>query len=145
VEEIAMSKFEELIRVAITAAGRTQGRPSGPFEHGFTVGDFNRAVKSVVTRKDAILFYKGYVEYLKSLPANDKHLKGKTEEQVARTNIGWMFWDGMTLDAIKMWNESTGATNPIFGSTVPTVREAFVTGRKYEVDLIRRRKVSEKK
>ncbi len=134
-----MDKFEELIRAVIAKSGRVEGRPAGGFEHGFTVDDLCTAVKSITCRKDAIAFYKGYVAFIKSLPPERKRLNGKTEEQVARTNIGWMFWKGMTPEAVRMWNESTAATHPIFGAVVPTVEEAFRTGRQFQAARTRRR------
>jgi len=94
-----------------------------------TIGDFISAVFKINNKADAALFYRGYLEWLSKLPKKEK--SGKlTDEQVAKSNIGWCFGEGMDSKMIKMWNKVTGAAHPIFGAMTPTPEEAFKAGMK---------------
>ena len=93
------------------------------------LGDLWDAVWKIDNKKDAVKFYNGYVEWLKSLP---KEMKSKefNEEQTARKMIGWLFGEGMKPERIAMWNKAVGARHPVFGSGTPLPKDPFKEGIK---------------
>lgn len=93
-----------------------------------TIGDFIGAVFSIDNEEDAKAFYASYVDYLSGIP-NPKH----TPEEIANSNIGWCYGEGMTTEKIRMWNKATDARHPVLGSMdpPPTPEESFVAGIKY--------------
>jgi hypothetical protein len=89
-----------------------------------TIGDLIRAVMAVDNEADAKEFYRGYVEWLEAQPMDN----GYTAQQVADSNIGWCFGEGMREERKRMWVMSTTASHPIFGRTSPTPEEAVRAG-----------------
>jgi len=100
----------------------------GPGVH--TIGDLISAVMAIDNKTDAALFYRGYVEWLKNPPPGVEKNEIDNPEQVAKSNIGWCFGEGMDDKMIEMWNKVTGASHPVFGSMTPTPEEAFQAGMK---------------
>ena len=89
----------------------------------FTIGELAGAVLSIASPRVAVKFYEGYLEYLQ--------IRGKSRgraEEIARSNIGWCFGEGMAPSRVEMWVETCQAYHPIFGSTIPTAQEAYKTG-----------------
>lgn len=95
-----------------------------------TIGDLISAVMKIDNKTDAALFYRGYLEWLNNLPPGVDKSEILTPEQVAKSNIGWCFGEGMSDKMIEMWNKVTGATHPVFGTMTPTPEEAFQAGMK---------------
>ena len=95
-----------------------------------TIGDLISAVMTIDNKADAALFYRGYVEWLKNPPPGVEKNEIDNPEQVAKSNIGWCFGEGMDDKMIEMWNKVTGASHPVFGSMTPTPEEAFQAGMK---------------
>lgn len=112
-----MNKFEEAIQEA------TQKRPPKEL---YTIGEFVSAVFSITNESDALEFYKGYLLYQQSHP--DRESSNFTDEQATKQNIGWCFGEGMDPEKIEMWIKVCGASHPVFGTTIPTTREAFEAG-----------------
>jgi hypothetical protein len=101
-----------------------------------TIGDFVSAVMKIDNKTDAALFYRGYLEWLSKLPKKEKEgSENLTDEQVAKSNIGWCFGEGMSSKKIEMWNKVTGAVHPIFGTMIPTPEEAVKAGMKIGAKL----------
>ena len=119
-----MNKFEEAI--AAQKAKRTPEEEKR-LRKGHSIGELIRAVFSIYTKEDALSFYEGYVKYLEKFPEN----KDKAG-QIARSNIGWCFGEGMKPDLIRMWSEVCNASHPIFGRVMPTAEEAFSLGAKQD-------------
>ena len=108
-------------RIQKQAAKRRRDLVLGEGVH--TIGELVDAVLSVSSPKDATEFYEGYLEYLQVLGKS----RGRAEE-IAKSNIGWCFGEGMAPDRVEMWVETCQAYHPIFGSTIPTAEEAYKTG-----------------
>ena len=94
---------------------------------GHTMGHVMDAVFRIRNPEDAARFYRGYVEYLKTKVDLDP---GGSAEQIAKSNIGFCFGEGMPSKLIAMWIKVCGATHPVFGTTLPTPEEAFRLGQK---------------
>ena len=91
----------------------------------FTIGSFISATMSITDPEDAAAFYAGLVDNLNSQP----DLNPRGAEYVARANIGWCFGEGMKPELIAMWSAVTGASHPVFGTTMPsTSKESFDAG-----------------
>ena len=117
-----MNKFEERIEAAI----KRQRHPDQELPEGVhTIGEFISAVFTVENAEDAKEFYDGYLEYLHKQP----DLEGEPK-RIARSNIGWCFGEGMVLEKIKMWSRTCGASHPVFGTGIPSPKEAFEAGKK---------------
>jgi hypothetical protein len=91
----------------------------------FSLGDLIGAIMAVDNDADARRFYDGYVVSIREV--------GKTKElpaDVARSNIGWCFGEGMEPDRIAMWRRVCDAVHPVFGTyeTPPTPAQAFDAG-----------------
>ncbi|MBU2051259.1 MAG: hypothetical protein KKH61_20120 [Gammaproteobacteria bacterium] len=115
-----MNLFETKIKEQVL-----KRRPDLIIEEGvFSMGEFIRAVLSVNSPEDAKGFYQGYLEYLSKFHKTEEEV-----ERVARSNIGWCFGEGMSTEKIKMWSE-TGSNHPVFGLSIPTLKEAFRAGIK---------------
>ena len=117
-----MNKFEERIKATIKRRGR-HGLVIPAGVH--TIGEFVEAVFSVENEEDAREFYFGYLEYLRKL----SELVGGAE-RIARGNIGWCFGEGMAPEKITMWSEPSGASHPVFGTGIPSPKEALEAGIK---------------
>ena len=94
----------------------------------FTVGDLYDAVFSVDNDEDARQFFAGYVAWLAARDdLNDDPKK------IARSNIGWMFGEGMAQDRIAMWVRCTDSAHPILGTMVGQLspEELIETGRRF--------------
>lgn len=94
----------------------------------FTIGDLCSAVLDIKDRAKAARFYRGYVTWLRK----QKNLEAPAEN-VAKTNIGWVFGEGMSPVHQRMWNEVVGAEHPVFGTAQasanpPTFTEKFEAG-----------------
>lgn len=102
-------------------------KPRDPDLH--TIGDIVRATLTIKTEADARRFYEGQIDWL--LKRFKEKFKGNREEAavVARSNIGWCFGEGMGQDRIDMWNRTTKAFHPGFGTQIPTPAEAFAAGK----------------
>lgn len=100
----------------------TERRPGG-----HTIGDLMGAIFAIDNPEDALCFYESYIAWMETLPAEDRS-EQYTTAQVARSNIGWCFGEGMDSDRIAMWNTVTGAAHPVFGTMTPTPQEAFAAG-----------------
>jgi hypothetical protein len=80
---------------------------------------------------DAKTFFDGYVKVLSEVPEEKRNWDAdRTAADVARSNIGWFFGEGMSPEKIKMWSEVTGASHPAFGISTPTPQEALEIGLK---------------
>lgn len=130
-----MNTFEKKIQQAINK-DRKRSRKSGwDFKerdfHAHTIGDFISAVMAINNSFDAKRFYQGYVTFMSCLPAEVRDSK-HTPEEVAKSNIGWCFGEGMPQERIVMWRRVCGASHPVFGSMAipPSPREAFQAGQK---------------
>jgi hypothetical protein len=73
------------------------------------------AVLSIHDPEEALLYYRGYVNWLKQ----DRTAKRGLAEEIAKESIGWCFGEGMPSEDIKMWIETTGAYHPAFGTRKP--------------------------
>lgn len=118
-------KFNEAIQKQIDEQ-RTRYAKSGYEFKERTVsthnlGDLIGAVLAIDNESDANEFYRGYIEHLESLPRHERY----TPKQVADSNIGWCFGEGMAADRQQMWQKCTTASHPIFGKTQPTPEEAI--------------------
>lgn len=115
--------FQERIQVAIRRSRRDPKEfiPEGDF----TIGEFISAIFSIEDETDAKALYDGYLDYLRQQADI-----GGTPEDIARSNIGWCFGEGMVPERIKMWVKVCGASHPVFGTTVPSLQEAFSEGVK---------------
>jgi hypothetical protein len=118
--------FQDCIQKQIDANPIPVGRldfERSPIE--YTIGDFIRACMEIDTESDAQRFYTGYVENM------TKH--GTTSHDpvdVARSNIGWCFGEGMAPKKIAMWRQVCDAAHPVFGSyeKPPTLQESYDAG-----------------
>jgi hypothetical protein len=94
----------------------------------FTIGDLCSAVLEIKDRAKAARFYRGYVRWLRKR----RDLEASAEN-VAKTNIGWVFGEGMSPIHQRMWYEVVGAEHPVFGTTLasnnpPTYTEKLESG-----------------
>ena len=78
----------------------------------FTIGDLMNAIWSVESEGEMRPFFDGYVVYLQGRDDCDN------PEGVARSNIGWMFGEGMAQDRIELWVRTTQSSHPILGTMV---------------------------
>jgi hypothetical protein len=88
-----------------------------------TIGDFIRAVMAVTDEANAAKFYEGYLAYLEARPDREQ-----PAEEVAKSNIGWCFGEGMKPEHRTMWQNVCNAEHPVFGARTPTPEEAFDAG-----------------
>lgn len=102
------SLFERKIQQQIAASPE----PPRTFDN-YTIGDLVRAILSIHDEAEAAEFYRTYVEYIKVVNQLDP------PENVAKSNIGWCFGEGMAPKEIAMWRKVCGASHPIFGSMTP--------------------------
>lgn len=94
----------------------------------FTLGDLATAILEIKDRAKAARFYRGYVRWLRKR----RDLEAPAEN-VAKTNIGWVFGEGMSPIHQRMWNEVVGAEHPVFGTALasdrpPTFTEKLESG-----------------
>jgi hypothetical protein len=86
------------------------------------MGDLLDLVEAIDDPAEAVAFYEAYVawlaeEWVRDPPPPDADGEPKTPEDVALSNIGWAFGNGMTRERCLMWRESVGAVHPVFGPT----------------------------
>ena len=112
-----MEYFKQCIQKQIDERPDSPG-PRTPEKH--TIGDFIGAVFAVETEDEARRFHASYLKYLEANPC-----EGHTPAQVASSNIGWCFGEGMSDKQIGMWVSASGAVHPVFGRIMPT---ALMTG-----------------
>jgi len=71
---------------------------------------FYQRVLRVHNAEDARRFFQGEVDWLrKNCP------KVEDPEDMVRSNIGWVFGEGMKLEDRRMWRDTCGAEHPGFG------------------------------
>jgi hypothetical protein len=104
------------------------------FSSGYTIGDLIGAVMQIDNDADAQRFHEGYLEFLRwnwEQPNADVS-QTNTPEQVALSNIGWCYGEGMSDERIAMWVRTTQAAHPVFGTMAPrpTPEEALEAGRR---------------
>lgn len=125
--------FLDRIQAVIDADRERRQRDGWSFiEHDaehHTVGDLVAAVMRIDRVADALRFYHGYLAWLTALPAESRSER-YTPQQVARSNIGWCFGEGMDRDRIAMWHAVTGAAHPLFGVMDVTPDGAYRAGLK---------------
>lgn len=119
-----MTLFQHRINAAIlravTKALENGWEVLGRKRGSHTIGDFISAVFSVETLDEAKEFYAGYLVYLKPLDRTE------SEENVAQSNIGWCFGEGMSDEKIALWKSAiAGIEHPIFGATMPSAEEVY--------------------
>jgi hypothetical protein len=107
-----MNKFDELIQRQIAKRSKNLIIKDGVH----TIGEFINAVFSVKTEQDAKLFYDGYLLYLDKHQCDEDNPRHLTVEQVAQSNIGWCFGEGMKPEYIRMWSKVCKASHPVFGN-----------------------------
>jgi hypothetical protein len=90
--------------------------------------DIGSVVFSTKTAKEARSFYDGYVEWITNEKGSKSAATVAKAEQIARSNIGWFFGEGLAPKKIAMWTEACGASHPIFGTKMPGPEEAFKKG-----------------
>lgn len=123
--------FRERIQQQISADRSRRQRLQVEFKErtveSHTLGDLIGAVLSIDNAYDARDFYEGLVEYYSSLPLGA--IK-RSADEVARSNIGWCFGEGMAAARRAMWREVCDAAHPVFGAmeTSPTPEEALQAG-----------------
>ena len=93
-------------------------------ESGHTIGDFVRATMKIEDEETSKAFYEGCVEFYMDLGNSETYA-----EEVARSNIGWCFGEGMKPELIALWSKICGAAHPVFGTMTPTSEEAFQAGK----------------
>lgn len=93
----------------------------------FSHGDFIRAVLGIDNPEDARRFRDGYLEVM---TANG--VTPERQQELASSNIGWCYGEGMPSERIAMWVEATQASHPVFGTMLvrPTAEEALEAGKR---------------
>ena len=124
-----MNKFDEAIQKQV--AKRRKGLVIEEGRH--TIGEFIGAVLGITSKRDAKEFYEGYLIYLANHPAEDNPRELTTKE-IALSNIGWCFGEGMNPKYIEMWSKVCKASHPVFGNIIPTAGEAYNVGLKCGAD-----------
>ena len=92
-----------------------------------TIGELIGAIFAIDNDSDARRFFDDYVAWMTALPAEDRSPTG-TADEVAKSNIGWAFGEGMAAERIAMWRNICGAAHPVFGAWLPTPTEAVRAG-----------------
>lgn len=117
--------FEKTMRdqIAVGRYDHTKDPDDGMIH--FTIGELCSAVFVIETDADARRFFVGYAEWLSRQPdlSDDPF-------DVAKSNIGWFFGEGMSKYRIEMWVRACGAIHPVFGIAMPDLKEAFDAGMK---------------
>lgn len=98
-------------------------------------GALGSALCSLQSSEDAIEFWNAYVEYL-SRPTSTVHNSGKTAEEVAGSNIGYLMGYYSPEERQRVYGLFPQASHPIFGHDFgrgyePTAEEAFTAGQRY--------------
>lgn len=106
------------------------------FEDGErTIGDFYNAVLNIHDGAEARAFYEQYVEHNMTHAMDERYRTPEGAAALARSNIGWVFGEGMPQEDVIMWAEACGAEHPIFGTMRPTTEQAFEARRAYGARL----------
>ena len=71
---------------------------------------FFQRVLSIHDAQDARRFFRAEVEWLQT-----NYPKVENPEDVVRSNIGWVFSEGMKLEERRMWRDACGAEHPGLG------------------------------
>lgn len=99
-------------------------------KQNWTIGELYDAVFAIHDEVSARVFYDDYVTWAKEF-AQARYRSQEGAETLVRSNIGWIFGEGMPKSDINMWIKVCGASHPIFGTALPTPDEAFEAGLKY--------------
>lgn len=121
---MAETYFETIMRHQIAEGRYDHGDDPQDGKVHFTIGELYSAVLDIDNDEDARRFFGGYVEWLAGRPDCDD------PEAVAKSNIGWIFGEGMAQDRIAVWVRAVDAAHPVFGKMTikPTVEEALQAG-----------------
>lgn len=92
-------------------------------EHGtkipeFTVGDLMDAIWSVDNEDDARAFFEGHVQDIQRQMDAGEWNGRQDAVASARSNIGWMYGEGMPAETVAMWRRATGSEHPVLGSLI---------------------------
>ncbi len=90
-----------------------------------SIAEFIRQVLAIRDPDEALAFFERIVAQLRL-----EHPEVKDPEMVVRSNIGWVFAEGMSIPCRKMWTALCGAEHPAFGKmeSDPTPEEALQAG-----------------
>ena len=95
-----------------------------------SMGEIIQEVLRIDTPEEARRFYQQYVDHIRKTQEVSRAISGTygTPEEVAQSNIGWCYGEGMSVLRKAMWYAVTGAEHPVFGLSSPTSEEAFQAG-----------------
>lgn len=101
----------------------------------YTFGQLFGAVLAIHEPVAAKQFYQDYIEWAMRY-AEPKYQTPDGAQELVRSNIGWIFGEGMPQEDIDMWAEVTGSMHPVFGpmNQSLTPEEAFDAGLKFMAD-----------
>jgi hypothetical protein len=130
---MSLSFFKEKVEQAQQQSFKTRKKwdkelKSVPAFKDFCWDDIGAVVFSTKTAKEALAFYEGYVEWITNEKGSKAPATVAKAEQIARSNIGWFFGEGLPAKRIALWTEACGASHPVFGTKVPSPEVAFKKG-----------------
>jgi len=106
---------------------KTQFNPENKDE--LTYGEILSPAMKITDPEDAKQYFKSYVNWIQKYLDKEPRTDNKTAEQIAKVNLGY-FAGYYNNDVQKRVEQLFGAIHPIFGSSVPTPKEAFEKGKK---------------
>lgn len=95
-------------------------------------GELGDALCALKTEDEAAEFWHAYVQYLRSQRFEEKLPGGKTPEQVAAANIGYLmgYYEVEERQRVYGLFAKFDVSHPVFGRSEPSPEEAFAAGEK---------------